>query len=282
MLKKYKPYIIAFFAMSLCSLAAASFIDLDLDIRLNNPNSAFAIWFEATGEMPCRLLTTVAGVLLFYLCDKLWQKALGLLINLGGSVYLGYHIAHYLFRERYNLAFGIVFGIGFAAVALWVGKYISVPEQLKKTLIILSVAGVAVMFVQLGIIEIVKIFWGRIRFRDLIKMQSYEAFTQWYHPNGANGHRSFPSGHTAGAAMSYLMMFFPYISKKWAYKRYLCFSLPLIYTSIVAYTRLVMGAHYLSDVTVGGMIGFITVIAAMYVLDKKFFNTGKINNTCNS
>ncbi len=271
MLKKYRPYIIIFYILSAASLITASFIDLKLDIFLNNPDDAFSIWFEATGEMPCRLICTFAGVLIFYLAEKTALKIFGLIVDLGGSAYLGYHIAHYLFLERYNIAFGLIFGLGIALLALYIGQFIKVDDNLKKAFIILSVAGIIVMFAQLGLIEISKVLWGRVRFRDLIKDGSYDRFTAWYIINGVTGNRSFPSGHTAGAAMSYLMMALPFVSPKWAKRRYLCFALPLIYTSIVAYTRLVMGAHYLSDVTVGGAIGFTVTIIAIGILDKKYF-----------
>ena len=57
--------------------------------------------------------------------------------------------------------------------------------------------------------------------------------------------------------------------------RQLCFYLPFFYTCVVAVTRLIMGAHYLSDVAMGGAVGMLTVVIAMAVLDKKIFNHKK-------
>lgn len=273
MIKKYRVYIIIFYILSAASLITASFVDLNFDIFLNTPTDPFSIWFEGMGEMPSRLICTFAGVLIFYLAEHVVLKLLGLVIELGGSAYLGYHIAHYFFIDRHRTAYGLLFGLCIGLIALYVGQFISVPKKLRKAFVILSLAGVIVMFVQLGVTDIMKTLWGRVRFRDLIKQGSYDAFTPWYHPNGNNGNRSFPSGHTAGAAMSYLMMFFPFVSKTWEKRKGLCFFIPLIYTSVVAYTRLVMGAHYLSDVTVGGIIGFTCVIIAIKILDKKYFSS---------
>ena len=128
------------------------------------------------------------------------------------------------------------------------------------------------MFVQITAVEGMKYLWGRVRFRDLLAAGSYDAFTPWYKINGINGNKSFPSGHTAGAGMSYLMMAFPYLSKKWKNKKTLCFVIPLVYTSVVAFTRLVMGAHYLSDVAMGGIVSFTVVIIAFTLYEKKFLN----------
>ncbi len=272
MLKKYRPYIIIFYIASLSSLIAASFVDLKLDIILNNPASIFARWFEGMGETPCRLLPTVAGVVLYYASDKMPVKIFGLFANFTGAAYFGaFHLSRYMLREDFPIYVGVVFGLCIAAAAQYFGQYIHIPERLKNPLVILSLTGIIVMFAQLGIIEIMKFLWGRVRFRDLLKAGSYDAFTSWYHPNGVNGNKSFPSGHTAGAAMSYLMMLLPFVSPKWDKNKAWCFIIPLLHTGVVAYTRLVMGAHYLSDVIMGGIIGFTTVIIAISILEKKYF-----------
>ncbi len=276
MLKKYRPYIILFYALAAIALAVASFVDLKLDIALNNPQNIFARWFEATGEVPCRLLPTIAGTVLFYAADNKALKIFGLAANVMGSVYLAvFHIQEYLFREDFPMAIGVAYGIGVAAIALYVGQYIKIPEELKKPLCVLAVTGIIVMFVEIAAVEGVKFLWGRVRFRDLLKAGSYDAFTPWYHPNGVNGNQSFPSGHTANAALSFLMLLLPYVSKKWHQHRVWCFVIPLVFTAVLAFTRLVMGAHYLSDVTVGGTIGFTCVVIALCIVDKKLLPSQK-------
>jgi membrane-associated phospholipid phosphatase len=270
MIKQYKGYIIFFYIAAIASLVVATFRDLQIDIALNNPTNAFAIWFKNTGEMPSRLVCPLAGLVLFYLAQKKIWKVIGAIVEMGGSAYLGYHIADYFFAEDENqIIFGVVYGIGFGLTLLLVGKYITVPDKIKKPLCVLAVTGVIVMFVQIGIIEGSKIVWGRVRMRDLIADGSYEQFTAWYLPQGITGHKSFPSGHTAGAGISYLAMFLPMFSDKCKKHKALCFVVPFIYTSVVAYTRMVMGAHYLSDVTMGAIVVFTVVVVAMAIIDKK-------------
>ncbi len=275
MIKKYRWCIIIFYICALASLITATFVDLRLDIWLNNPTDPFSKWFEGTGELPCRMIGVAAGLLIFYLCEKPLLKVFGLILELGFSAYMGYHYAMYFFKEENLVVFGVLCGLELGALLLYAGKYMVIPDEMKRPLIILSFAGLAVMFVQLGCIEVIKSLWGRVRFRDLVTMPNYDRFTPWYHPNGINGNRSFPSGHTASAAMSYLMMLLPFASKKWDKHKFVCFIVPFVYTSIVAFTRLVVGAHFLSDVTIGGVIGFTSVIIAMPILDKKFFKTDK-------
>ncbi len=268
MIKKYRPNIIFFFGVVIAAMIAATFFDLQIDEVLNNPENIFAIWFRNTGEIPSRLICPLAGTVLFYTYKNRLQKSAGLIITIGSGAYFGYYISKYFFVE-YKMIFGLVFGIGFAIVCLLTGKYINIPDNKKDTLRQIAIIGIIVMFVQIVLIEGLKYIWGRVRFRDLIEANSFEQFTPWYKINGINANKSFPSGHTAGAAMSYMMMFLPYLSNKWKEKNQLCFWIPCIYTSVVAFTRLVMGAHYLSDVTIGGTVSFIIIIIAIKIYDTK-------------
>ena len=246
---------------------------MKLDIFLNDPSNPFCLFIEGMGEMPARLICPIAGTLIFYIGEKLPLKIFGFIVSLGGSAYAGYHISYYFFPDNPNWWFGWGMGLFIGLIVLYLGQFIAVEEDLKKAFLVLSFAGLVVLFVHLGFVEVMKAVWGRVRFRELLKLGSYEAFTPWYKINGITGSRSFPSGHTGGASMSYLLMYFPFVSKKWAKRRYLCFIIPLAYTGMVAFTRLVVGAHYLSDVTMGGTIGFTVTIIAMAIIDKKYFSS---------
>lgn len=268
MIKTYKKEIILFYIASACALIAAAFVDLKLDIWLNMPENPVAVWFRNTGEIPSRLICPFAGAAIFYTGYNKLQKTAGILFALGGSAYLGYYIGKYFFIDEYKMAFSIVWGVGFGITVLIAGSFIKIPERLKKPILITAVLGIAVMTAQLLAVEGMKAMWGRVRFRDLLAQGSYDEFTPWYCINGVNGNKSFPSGHTAGAGMSFLMMLFPFAFDKFKDKSRLCFAVPFIYTSVVAVTRLIMGAHYLSDVAMGGIISFTAVIIAVQIYCK--------------
>ncbi len=268
MLKKYKTDIIIFYLAALAALLAALFWDLELDKILNNPEDIFSIWFQNTGEIPSRLISPIAGTVLFYTYKTKLERAAGLIICLGGSAYFGYYIGKYFFIEENKMLFSIIYGLGFGIVCLILGQLINVPDKYRELIRKTAILGIIVMFLQLAVVEGLKYLWGRVRFRDLIAAGSYDAFTPWYKINGINGNKSFPSGHTAGAGMSYLIMLLPYISDKWKNRTQICFWTAFIYTSVVAFTRLVMGAHYLSDVTAGGIISFTIVIVSIKMFEK--------------
>ena len=65
MLRQNRTNIIIFYIITAAALTAAAFIDLQLDIKLNSPENPFAIWFQNTGEIPCRLICPLAGTVRF-------------------------------------------------------------------------------------------------------------------------------------------------------------------------------------------------------------------------
>ena len=268
MLKKYRTEIIVFYVLAAAAMVVASFFDLKIDIALNDPSNPFAVWLYRTGEFPSRLICPIAGAVIFRCTDKKAVAAIGAALCLGGSAYMGYYIGKHFFVEEYRMAFSLLWGIGFGVAALYAVRFVTVPDKFKRPLFTAAVIGVGVMTAQLLTVDIMKNLWGRVRFRDLLSSGSCDGFTAWFVINGKNGNKSFPSGHTAGAGMSYLLMLLPFIDKKREKYRAVYFWCPFIYTSAVALTRLVMGAHYLSDVAVGGVIAFSCVLVGIKVYEK--------------
>jgi membrane-associated phospholipid phosphatase len=102
--------------------------------------------------------------------------------------------------------------------------------------------------VRLGIwswllVSSLKLAWGRVRFRDL--QPTAGDFTPWYAPQGWTGHASFPSGHAAlGWLLLTCVLVWPRGSQGYRWALGLCVG----WGVFVASSRVVLGAHYLSDV----------------------------------
>ncbi len=165
-------------------------------------------------------------------------------------------------------------------------------ETLKK-LFVLVLAGVIAAVVSNLLIMIIKGPVGRMRFRainstlgqGLIASGEVE-YTPWYISNGQpnegilNGFaqaygvedafKSFPSGHTCAAGTTYVLLMVPSLFNFKEKKNYLgialCWLVPIVYTGLIGLSRIVVGAHYLSDVTFGGTIAFLC-----YMLVKEIF-----------
>lgn len=115
--------------------------------------------------------------------------------------------------------------------------------------------------VTVAVTEPVKIFWGRPRFLDL---NSEVLFSPWYKPCGNTGFRSFYSGHTAMASMSYTAIYALFCERE---KPSAMLPAALILCSafvlLTGLSRLFAGAHFLSDVLTGAFSG-IAIQYAVY------------------
>ena len=119
--------------------------------------------------------------------------------------------------------------------------------------------------------------WGRVRFRDL--SDDYSEFTSLFTINGLTGHHSFPSGHTnAGTSILLIALLVPRFSdKKWL--KYLITGLCFVYIAALAVARIVVRAHYASDVLFGFLVGFTTLCVTYSILRRKGVINAS-NNKC--
>ena len=116
--------------------------------------------------------------------------------------------------------------------------------------------------------NIIKAVWGRVRMRELFASCDFSGFTKWFTPNFFSGSKSFPSGHTANAvALGLVPIFYSNkLKRRMPYLQVLTYALVAVWSVLVAFTRITVGAHYLSDVLVGGMLAFIAVMLGHYFM----------------
>ena len=159
-------------------------------------------------------------------------------------------------------------------------------ETLKR-LVWWVVAALAACVLANIIIILVKDPIGRMRFRAinsevgqrLINAGLVKGYTPWYisngqpdegiinsfidaYPGAGDAFKSFPSGHTCAAGMSYALIMLPDVVdfKHKKAGKIACWVTPIAITMLVAISRIVVGAHYMSDVTFGGTFAFISFI----------------------
>lgn len=159
-------------------------------------------------------------------------------------------------------------------------------ETLKK-LVWWVIAALAACVLANILIMIIKEPVGRMRFRAinsevgqrLINAGLVKGYTPWYisngqpdeaiinsfidaYPGAGDAFKSFPSGHTCAAGMSYALIMLPDVVdfKHKKAGKIACWVTPIAITMLVAISRIVVGAHYMSDVTFGGTFAFISFI----------------------
>lgn len=174
-----------------------------------------------------------------------------------------------------------------------------ISKKHKKAFELTAVVGLLIYYFYIccGAMDGIKHLFHRIRFREMVAQSAglfneegrvyigsttlqkewvettdFSWFTRWYkigQDNGVLWHdpTSFPSGHTTAAAFSLLLIPLSYkINKKLLF-------IPIsiigvIYTGCVGLSRLIRGAHYLTDVTAATILMLSLILVISFVLIK--------------
>jgi membrane-associated phospholipid phosphatase len=238
--------------------------DLDISKQLVNQNSVWAKFLEDYGMIP-GILVILSGIFIYYSFIKqqsgIWpyfQKIVFFLVS-GGLIFHLFDILADEVVSDYLTVFLIISLIINVLIFILLYKI----EQVKNTALVKSAKVVVAVafFGYVVFIQGVKYFWGRVRFRELDA--AFSQFTPWYLPQGITGFDSFPSGHAAMGWMLLPLLILLVNHKSWI--RYSAFILIFIWAVVLALSRVVVGAHYASDV----LFGSFFIILTVYYFSKK-------------
>lgn len=115
--------------------------------------------------------------------------------------------------------------------------------------------------------------------RSMADTTDFSAFTPWYKKGDDMGiynrADSFPSGHTTYACTSFLLYPICLAYDKLKKLAPLALIIAFAYTAAMGFTRLVAGAHYLTDVAAAAIIGY-TLFIIVYKIYVSFTKKGVI------
>ncbi len=246
--------------------------DLWISINLYNPNSGWSIFLEKYGEIP-GLIVALIGIHIYIVTIKASSNIKtilfnGLLLTAGSltTIYvlwllsLALSSSTILFNENRSYFFLTAIILNILISLIFRKRY----KFSKKSILFSRISFKMFLYGNLFFVSLLKILWGRIRFRDLSGY--YSDFTPWYFPQGVTGHQSFPSGH---AAMGFMMIaLFVFVSDKSLYKRLIFKAVIISWALAVCASRVVIGAHFTSDVLFGGFIMIITYLLLIHNANK--------------
>lgn len=153
----------------------------------------------------------------------------------------------------------LLFFIIFTLLVQWWLKN-KTTKQLTRYMKIAVLASLTVWFA-LEVNLTLKELWGRYRPYELTA--GNHEFTNWLTINGVNGHKSFPSRHTMAATLCIVFLWF--VSKV---KRKGFFIGGIVYGVLIGLSRVIVGAHFFSDVTFSFFLTAL-IIFVMNGLGKK-------------
>lgn len=238
--------------------------DLWISMSIYNPNLDWAILLEKYGEIP-GLIVALIGIHIYIVTIKASSNIktiliTGFLLTVGSlvTIYilwlgaLGISNQTIFFNSNRNIFFLIAIFSNILISYLFRKRY----KFSKKSVLFSRVSFKMFFYGNIIFVFLLKILWGRIRFRDL--SQDYSDFTTWYIPNGINGNQSFPSGHAAMGFM--LLALFIFLGNKSLLIRIILKGLIFSWAIAVSISRVVVGAHYTSDIVFGSFIMIISYL----------------------
>ena len=237
--------------------------DLQISIDLVDPQSRWAHWIADYGEVPGAFVIISALLILNRLripVSPNRERIISIVVSAIVTILI----------IRYSIPLANKYDIFRDYSILWLPLlYISIyllQDRLKHidethiqgfkeiSLIVVSLA----ILSPLISVQTLKLFWGRIRFRDLAP--NHSNFTPWYLPQGITGHSSFPSGH---AAMGWMILPVYLLVQNKSKKIKLLVGIGIVsWGALVALGRLVIGAHYATDVLFSTGIALLSYMLA--------------------
>ncbi|WP_455143017.1 phosphatase PAP2 family protein [Candidatus Hodarchaeum mangrovi] len=223
--------------------------DIIISEILFDPKSWWAQFLADFGEVPGYICIYLA-ILLFTLnnkYNKLWQKLKFLL----SSIFL-YFVTKDIIISIFILDQTFLLDLFLLLVSIFITTLLTLflsSQSISSEFSHITLR-MAIIF-PLFLVQTLKLLWGRVRFRELTT--DHSNFTLWFYPQGINGNLSFPSGHVAMAWMVFPIIVL--INPKKRKLRFLAKIFVLIWIFLISMSRIVLGAHYLSDVVVSSLIG---------------------------
>ena len=250
--------------LALC-LLTGSFFDYQISSALFNIASMYGRFVEAAGELPFELTASVAGIMLVRAArpdsrGSKWLAVLGILVNVGLA---GYEIISSLraggklVAAQLVLTFVLVIAANLIVYRLTRGTE---PDELTRWALMVLAVWVAQAII---LNVIVKPLWSRPRMR-VIEVTPGLIFQPWWvigNPDKwtyiaagviKDGFKSFASGHTAHAAIGLMLAGLPAAAfTEKPSRRRVVFWAAAVVAALVAFGRIVIGAHFLTDVSCG-------------------------------
>ena len=270
-------------------LVAGSIWDLPISKFLYpGHESSLGQFFAAFGELPAFSLLAGCGVLLIVHRAKFRPELNVILLAFGicltlASMFLAVHEA----TDNVSalpMAVALLVTVFIDALTAFALLFLTRECQTKTILRFVCTVIVVCVGIML-LINIIKVPWGRARMRLIYSTGNDTYFTNWWQAGTAlkkklvadgvssDEFRSFPSGHTACAACAMLMILVPTICRRLHDKEKLFMAIGAAWTAVVAFTRLRMGAHFLSDVCVSSLltIGLGAFAVWLFYFNRPFF-----------
>lgn len=297
---KKRYHLLIIIGILLIGFVLGSFFDLQIDKSLWSENNPFGLIMASFGVYPCYAgLAFVGGGLMSTTIKRkelpLWGKLICFFLS-GLAIVMAIYLCggEWPSVNGYNvpqlewLSF-LIAGIVFAGVYC-AGYLVCRKGDVKQLWAMLLVMVVIFTVSLLPAGFVIKLIIHRPRYRYLVRTGVLPFYNWW--ENCANykdyigGHidgfpitkedfKSFPSGHSGtGMIMAMFLSYAPIFFKKLKGKETIMFYIGVLWGLTMMFSRMLVGAHYLTDTCMGSLIVMVVFyIANEFAYKKGFFET---------
>ncbi len=268
--------VILLLGILLVLMVVGTFFDYPVSQFLYGGPTAFGSFFAAFGELPAYFALYGAGVMLLRHRGKRTRfQDVFLLLGSIALILLGVLGQFCEYREDLpQTPFWqavVVTLVLFAAYTML--TIVFLRNAAREDILRFIMATLFVCVISMLAANLLKYPFSRPRMRFLLQEPAAE-FVPWYRSGweqkklylslgaGKDEFRSFPSGHMVTAAASLLWTFFPGMHRFFEGKGRLLFLFSVLWTALVAISRIAMGAHFLSDVTISWLFTLVLYLLA--------------------
>ncbi len=229
-----------------------AFADLPISQRIADLDSRWAYLMEAYGQMPGMLVGFLGGSVLLRLAklEKSFKSIactipLFLATSFMGAGFWGDSMGQ---QVHAKVSYPLILTLSIVSLLLVQVWFRRVPDETMQAYKSIGVVAFWLFVGSLSTVWGIKLLWGRWTYRDMVKAGSLAMFSPWYVPRGINGHHSFISGHTA---LGFFVLPITLLFRKNKKHHVIAWVLAMGWGVYVAFSRVVIGAHFASDVLFG-------------------------------
>ena len=288
-------------ALFIVGILLGSFFDLQINAALYDRYNGFGLFMAAFGEAPVYAFMSTLGFGFLFLCKdfkRWWQRLIFIVLGVASLAITTYFQGHHIFNTNayYTektgiIILGYVIGLLIGLLGMGAGYFLFKYSNLKPMqLLVILVFLTLVIGVSIGLNQITKNVMSRPRYRFLADNDIIaSSFKNWWDMSGKGVRdswvgkedtisgliitkeefKSFPSGHmTNTMSLIAIMAMLPVINDKIKIKQEIMLCIGLAWNLLLAFSRMLVGAHFLSDVSMGSLI---TVII-FYVLNEIYLH----------
>lgn len=267
--------IIAFFIVVTICMTVGSFYDFDISKNLVNQENLVGILGAIYGQLPFLLCLSVSGFLLVLASIKEKGKIgrvevfLGILTHVIaiGKTHLDqvlYFDIHFILSIL--MAVIIILGIDYFFYLIFKNDSCKCIRRFVGFVLLVSLG-------QIILVNILKLTWSRPRMRMILSVENAQ-FQPWWVIGcnykeafmelgiKAEEFKSFPSGHMSAATCTFILCVLPCIKENFKKYQRLIFTGCCLFVVFVGVSRIIMGAHFLTDITIGFSCTMVVLLLA--------------------